>query len=190
VFRARRRIGILSPARSPSTKAFDALPHGLRELGYIDGENITIEYRLAAGDCGELPAMATDLVRLPVDLIATDSGISTKITQQATQTIPIVAATIGPDPVAAGVAASLTHPAGNVTGFTGFELTGKRLQLLNEAFPAILRATALWNPAASLASFCHASRETVSSRLTRFSSCLPPATDRKPAPISSRASGN
>jgi putative tryptophan/tyrosine transport system substrate-binding protein len=144
------RIGILSPAKSPSTKAFDALREGLRQLGYIEGANITIEYRLAAGDYGGLPAMADDLVRLPVDLIVTDSGISTKIAQQATHTIPIVAATVGPDPVAAGLAASLAHPGGNVTGFTGFELSGKRLQLLKEAFPTISRVAALWNPAPGL----------------------------------------
>jgi putative ABC transport system substrate-binding protein len=143
------RIGILSPAASPSTKAFDALREGLRELGYIEGANTTIEYRLAAGDYGKLPAMAADLVRLPVDLIVTDSGIYTKIAQKATHTIPIVAATAGADPVATGIAASLAHPGGNVTGFAGFQLSGKRLQLLKEALPAISRVAVLWNPAPS-----------------------------------------
>jgi len=106
--------------------------------------------------------MAADLVQLAVDLIVTDSGISTKIAQQATQTIPIVAATIGPDPVAAGLVASLAHPAGNVTGFTGFDLSGKRLQLLKETFPAIVRVTALWNPAPSLGSDLRSSKEAAS----------------------------
>ena len=117
------RIGILSPAASPSMKAFDALREGLRELGYIDGANITFEYRLAAGDYGGLPAMAADLVRLPVDLIVTDGGIATQA-QQVTRAIPIVAATIGEDPVGAGRAASLAHPGGNVTG--GLRLCSKR----------------------------------------------------------------
>jgi putative ABC transport system substrate-binding protein len=141
------RIGVLSPAASPSTKAFDGLRKGLRDLGYIEGTNITIEYRLAAGDYGQLPGMAADLVRLPVDLIVTDSGIATQIAQQATQAIPIVAATAGPDPVATGLAVSLAHPGGNVTGFTGYELGGKRLELLRDVLPAVSRIGALWNPA-------------------------------------------
>jgi putative tryptophan/tyrosine transport system substrate-binding protein len=147
------RIGILSPAGSPSTKPFDALRERLRELGYIDGANLAIEYRLAAGDYSRLAAMAADLVRLPVDLIVTDTGMATQIAQQATRAIPIVAATISEDPVAAGLAASFAHPGGNLTGFTGFgiELSGKRLQLLKEAFPAIARIAALWNPAMPVA---------------------------------------
>ncbi len=146
------RIGILSPAGSPSTKAFDGLREGLRELGYIDGANVAIEYRLAAGDYGRLPAMAADLVRLPVDLIVTDSGIATQIAQQATRAIPIVAATAGPDPVATGLAASLARPGGNVTGFTGFELGGKRVELLKEAFPTVSRIGVLRNPATPMLS--------------------------------------
>jgi putative ABC transport system substrate-binding protein len=142
------RVGILSPAGSPATKVFDGFRKGLRELGYVDGENITIEYRLAAGDFGRLPAMAADLVRMPVDVIITDGG--DKVTQfalEATQTIPIVMATGGGDPVATGFAASFPHPGGNVTGFTlhPAELGGKWLQLLKEAFPAVSRAAVLWN---------------------------------------------
>jgi ABC-type uncharacterized transport system substrate-binding protein len=146
------RIGVLSPAGSPSTKAFDSLRKGLRELGYIEGANITIEYRLAAGDYGQLPGMAADLLRLPVDLIVTDSGIATQIARQATRAIPIVAATVGADPVATGLAVSLAHPGGNVTGFTGYELGGKRLELLKEALPAVSRIGALWNPSTTMSS--------------------------------------
>jgi len=141
------RIGVLSPAASPSTKAFDSLRKGLRDLGYIEGANITIEYRLAAGDYGQLPGMAADLVRVPVDLIVTDSGIATQIARQATRAIPIVAATAGADPVATGLAVSLAHPGGNVTGFTGYELGGKRLELLRELLSAVSRIGAFWNPA-------------------------------------------
>jgi putative ABC transport system substrate-binding protein len=143
------RIGILSPAGRPSTKIFDALRMGLRELGYIDGQNITIEYRLAAGDDSRLPAMAAELVRLSVDIIVTDGGAKVaQIARDATRTIPIVGGT-GADPVAAGLAASLAHPGGNVTGFAGLEidLSGKRLQLLKDAFPAVSRIAALWDPA-------------------------------------------
>jgi len=147
------RIGILSPAASPSTKGFDACRDGLRELGYIDGANITIVYRFAAWDYDRLPAMAGELVRLPVDVIVTDTQKSAVIAHDATRTIPIVGATLGADPVAAGLAASFAHPGANVTGFTGFgiELSGKRLQLLKEASPAIARIAALWNPATPVA---------------------------------------
>jgi len=141
------RIGILSPAAQAVTKIFDAFREGLRDLGYVDGQNITIEYRLAAGDISRLPAMAAELVQLPVDVIVSDSPRSARIAQEATHTTPIVAATAGPDPVAAGLAMSLGHPGGNVTGFSGFagELSGKRLQLLKEAVPAISRIAALWS---------------------------------------------
>ena len=143
------RIGILSPAAAASTKAFDAFRNGLRELGYIEGSNIQIEYRLAAWDYGRLPAMAADLVRLPVDIIVTDTRRAAQIAQAATRTIPIVAATAGTDPVGAGLAMSLGHPGGNLTGFTGLgaELSGKRVQLLKEAVPGVSRVAALWNPA-------------------------------------------
>jgi putative tryptophan/tyrosine transport system substrate-binding protein len=141
-------IGILSPAGSPSTRAFDAFRNGLRELGYVEGSNIKIEYRLADWDYGRLPAMAADLVRLPVDVIVTDTPRSAWIAQEATHTIPIVAATAGADPVAAGLVTSLAHPGGNITGFTGLgiELSGKRMQLLKEAVPGVTHVGVLRNP--------------------------------------------
>jgi putative ABC transport system substrate-binding protein len=147
------RIGILSPAGSPSTKAFDAFRKGLADLGYIDGQNIGIEYRLAAWDYSRLPAMAGELVRLPVDVIVTDTQKCAVVAQEATRTIPIVGATLGADPVAAGLVRSFAHPGGNVTGFSGLnvELSGKRLQLLKEASPATARIAALWNPAQPMA---------------------------------------
>jgi len=143
------RIGILSPVAAASTKAFDAFRDGLRELGYFDGANIKIEYRLAAWDYGRLPAMAADLVRLPVDVIVTDTTPAAQIARDATRTIPIVAATAGADPVATGLAVSLAHPGANLTGFTGAgaELSGKRLEILKEAVPSVLRAAVLRNPA-------------------------------------------
>jgi putative ABC transport system substrate-binding protein len=143
------RIGILSPAARPSTKIFDAFRMGLRDLGYIDGRNITIEYRLAAGDYSRLSAMAAELVRLPVDIIVPEGGAKVaEIAHDATRTIPIVGGT-GVDPVATGLAASLAHPGGNVTGFAALELdlSSKRLQLLKDAFPTVSRIAALWNPA-------------------------------------------
>jgi putative ABC transport system substrate-binding protein len=142
------RIGILSPAERPDTKIFDAFRQGLRDLGYVDGKNIMIEYRLARGDTSRLPAMADELVRLPVDVIVTDGQKSAVIAQETTRSIPIVGA-LGPDPVAVGFVRSFAHPGGNVTGFAGLgvELSGKRLQLLKEAFPGISRVAALWNSA-------------------------------------------
>jgi putative tryptophan/tyrosine transport system substrate-binding protein len=143
------RVGILSLAGQPSAKIFDAFRAGLRDLGYVDGQNITIEYRLAAGDFNRLPAMAGELVQRHVDVIIIEGGAKlAQIAQDATRTIPIVGA-LGPDPVAAGFAASLARPGGNVTGFSGFgvELSGKRPQLLKEAFPATSRLAVLWSSA-------------------------------------------
>jgi putative tryptophan/tyrosine transport system substrate-binding protein len=149
------RIGVLSPAASSSTKAFDAFRDGLRELGYVEGANIRIEYRLAAWDFGRLPAMAADLVWLPVDVIVTDSRGAAQIAEEATRTIPIVAATAGADPVAAGLATSLARPGANLTGFTGAgdELSGKRVQLLKDAVPRVSRIAALQNPVTLISTF-------------------------------------
>jgi putative ABC transport system substrate-binding protein len=143
------RVGVLSPAERNSAKTLEAFGSGLRDLGYFDGANIVIEYRLAAGDYSGLPAMAAELVRLPVDVIVTDTQRAAQIAREATRTIPIVAATFGADPVEAGLAKSLAHPGGNVTGFSGFgaELSGKRLQLLKETFPPISRIAVLRQPA-------------------------------------------
>src|SRR6202007_2965642 len=122
--------------------------HGLHKLGYADGANIKIEYRLAAWDYRRLPAMTTDLVWLPVDVIVTDGRRAAQLAQEATQTIPIVAATAGADPGGAGLAVSLAHPGGNFTGFTGAgaELSGKRVQLLKEAVPGTSRIAAVRSP--------------------------------------------
>ena len=145
-------IGILSPAAASSTKAFDAFRGGLRELGYIEGSNVEIEYRIAAWGYDRLPALAADLVRLPVDVIVTDSPRATQIAQQATDAIPIVAATIGADPVAAGLAMSLAHPGANLTGFSGAgtELSGKRVQLLKDTVPGVSRVAGLRTPSVGI----------------------------------------
>ena len=147
------RIGILSPAERPDTVVFDAFRQGLADLGYVESRNITVEYRLAAADTSRLSAMAGELVRLPVEVIVTDGPKATQVAQAATRTIPIVGAALGADPVAAGLAASLAHPGSNVTGFSGFavELSGKRVQLLKEAFPAISRIAAFWEPGGPVA---------------------------------------
>jgi putative ABC transport system substrate-binding protein len=145
------RIGILTPAAGASTPLWDAFRQGLRDLGYVEGKNITLEYRFAAGQNERLPALAAELVQLPVDLMVTNSGAAAQAARNATATIPIVMAASG-DPVRIGVVASLAQPGGNVTGLSLMvpELGGKRLELLKEALPHVSRVAVLWhvgNPA-------------------------------------------
>jgi putative ABC transport system substrate-binding protein len=143
------RIGLLclfSPAIG-ATKA-ESFRQGLRELGYIEGQNIRIESRWAEGHHERLAELAADLVRLDVAIMVTESTLAALAAKQATQTIPIVTAAIG-DPVAAGLVASLARPGGNVTGVTTFasEPSGQRLQLLKEAVPQTTLVAVLWNAA-------------------------------------------
>jgi putative ABC transport system substrate-binding protein len=139
------RIGWLSTgSQLHLIKAFE---EGLRNLGYRVGENVVIEYRFANGEIELQPALAAELVRLGVDVIVT-GNISTGAAMKATTTIPIVM-TNSVDPVGAGLVASLARPGGNVTGFaqdTGGELNGKRLELLKETLPSLLRVGILLNP--------------------------------------------
>jgi putative ABC transport system substrate-binding protein len=136
------RIGIIDPLAQ-----WDPFRQGLRDLGYIEGRNVTIEYRSAEAGPERLVATATELAQLPVDVIVTFSSEATQAAKQATTTIPIVMAGFG-DPVRAGFVASLAHPGGNITGNTnvGAEVAAKRLQLLKLAIPTISRVAFLWNP--------------------------------------------
>jgi putative ABC transport system substrate-binding protein len=133
-------IGFLSSRASPTPTAPDSLLNsfrdGLRELGYIEGKNIAIEYRFAGGKNERLPSLAAELVRLKVDVIVSSALPSSQAAKQATATIPIVLNGVG-DPVAWGLVESLARPGGNVTGLVNFspELSGKRVELLKEAFP-------------------------------------------------------
>src|SRR5262249_38618435 len=123
----------------------------LRELGYVEGQNIAIEYRDARGKADRAPELAAELVRLKVDIIVV-SGNSENIqaAMNATKTIPIVMR-IGADPVKAGMVESLARPGGNVTGVTSLsrELGGKRLELLKEAVPKVARIAVLYDPTVS-----------------------------------------
>ena len=141
------RIGILTPASEASTPAFEAFQRGPRELGYVEGQNIVLEFRLAAGWMDRLPDLATQLTRRKVDVILTDSPAAAQAAKHATTTIPIVMATVG-DPVHAGLIASLARPGGNVTGLTLLApgLNGKRLELLKEAVPGVAQVAVMWNP--------------------------------------------
>ena len=145
------RIGYLSPtdAATDSARA-EGMRLALRELGYIDGQNIAIEYRYAEGKNDRLPELAADLVRLKVDIIVVAAGdVTIQAAKNATKTIPIVMMGQGSDPVRAGHVESLARPGGNVTGLTNLvrELGGKRLELLKEAVPKLSRVAVLYDPA-------------------------------------------
>jgi ABC-type uncharacterized transport system substrate-binding protein len=140
------RIGLLSVG---SATTADDFRQGLRELGYVEGQNIVIEYRWAQGRLDRLPELANDLVRLKVDVIVSAGVAATRAAKQATSTISIVmsAAT---DPLGAGLISSLARPGGNITGSAMLsELEAKRLELLTEALPNASRVVALYDPATS-----------------------------------------
>jgi putative ABC transport system substrate-binding protein len=145
------RIGYLSNL-DPSSDSVRAEPFrlALRELGYIDGQSIAIEYRYAEGKRDRLPELAAELVRLKVDIIvAAGADNAIRAAKNATKTIPIVMSGQGIDPVEAGLVESLARPGGNVTGLTNLtrELAGKRLELLKEAVPKLARVAVLYDPA-------------------------------------------
>jgi putative ABC transport system substrate-binding protein len=140
------RIGILRPA-SPPDRFAEAFRHGLHQLGYVEGQNISIEYRWANGRPERLSILAAELVALKVDVIVAGGGGPIEAASRATHSIPIVMPVSG-DPMKLGVAASLARPGGNVTGLTmlGEELPGKWIELLKEAVPRISRVAVLWDP--------------------------------------------
>jgi len=146
-----RRVGYLNPGylSDPlSQRRLEAFRQGLRDLGYVEGQNIAIESRWAEGKYDRYPALAADLVRLKVDVIVAHGGTATQAVQQATRTIPIVMSLVL-DPVGSGLVPSLARPGGNVTGtsFMGPDLVGKQLQLLKEVVPKVSRVALLRNPA-------------------------------------------
>ena len=136
------RVGIID-----NGPIWDTFRNTLRELGHVEGKNIAYEYRLAEGDPARLAAAAEELARLPVDILATFGTPASLAAKAATTTIPVVAISVG-DPVRAGLVASLAHPGANVTGNTilGPDLGAKRLQLIKEVIPSLLRVAFLWNP--------------------------------------------
>jgi putative ABC transport system substrate-binding protein len=139
--------------RDPASEStrFEAIRLALRELGYIEGQNIAIEYRYGEGRSDRLPELASELVRLKVDVIVVAGGTrQTRAAKNATKTISIVMAGTGLDPVAAGLVESLARPGGNVTGITNLsrELGGKRFELLKEVAPKVARVAVLYEPAA------------------------------------------
>ena len=146
------RIGILAnlrPSRSePSVGLWEAFIDGLRELGYVEGRNITIEWRVSEGKYERLPDLAAELVRLKVDVIVVPADQNALAAKHATRTIPIVVAASA-DPIGGGLVASLARPGGNITGLSGVvgpEIIGKQLQLLKTTVPDVSRVGIVLNP--------------------------------------------
>ena len=145
------RIGYLSaPGLSASAARIEAFREGLRELKYVEGKNIVIEWRYANGKSDRLSGLAAELVRLKVDIIVTGGGAATRAAKEATATIPIVTAQ-DPDPVGNRFVASLARPGGNITGLSTYapELSGKRLEILREVVPKLSRVAVLGSSGAT-----------------------------------------
>jgi putative tryptophan/tyrosine transport system substrate-binding protein len=142
------RAGILSLAENDATPSWKAFRQGLRELGYIEGRNIILEYRFASGDFALLQQLTGELANLPVDVIMVDGAASAQTAAAAIRTTPIVVGALGADPVALGLADGFARPGRNVTGFTIIapELAAKRVDLVKTAFPAATAVTVLVNP--------------------------------------------
>ena len=142
------RVGFLLPGGSSEPSRKTAFQQGLRELGYIEGENILIEWRRAEGKLDRLDQLAAELVALKINVFVTTGNAATRAAQLATGTIPIVTAIVS-DPIENGFVASLKRPGGNITGLAivGSETIGKQLELLREVVPHISRVEILWSPA-------------------------------------------
>src|SRR5215813_10705649 len=144
------RIGYLSTNLASSPHHHEAFRQGLRDLGYVEGRTVVIEYRDAEGKVDRHPALVAELVALKVDVIVVaGSTLTARTAKQATSTIPIVFTAVG-DPVTSGLVTSLARPGGNVTGLSnlGPELVGKCLELLKQAVPGVDRVAVLWLPGA------------------------------------------
>ncbi|MCC7484430.1 MAG: ABC transporter substrate-binding protein [Burkholderiales bacterium] len=143
-----RRVGLLSLFSAAEAAAWHKAFHqGLRDLGWVEGRNLRVDYRYSEGHDERLPGLAVELVRLKVDLIVASSTPEALAAVRATREIPIVMVVPG-DPVATGLVKSLAHPGGNITGLTTMspQLAGKRLELLKEIVPGLSRVAVLWNP--------------------------------------------
>jgi putative ABC transport system substrate-binding protein len=147
------RIGYVSADDAPKTPGFqvEAFQQGLRDLGYIEGKNILVEYRYIEGKRDRISDLVAELVQLKVDVLVSGTLPAILAAKQATKAIPLVMVT-NVDPVGTGIVDSLARPGGNITGLTRLtrELSGKRLELLKEAVPAISRVGVLWETEASI----------------------------------------
>ena len=141
------RIGVLTGAPTGESPRWAPFREALREFGYVEGQNIALEWRPSGGKAERFPDLAAELVRLKVDVIVADGNPAIAAAQRATRTIPIVMV-LAMDPVASGFAGSLARPGGNITGLSvqATDLHGKTLQLLKEAVPTASRVAVLWDP--------------------------------------------
>ena len=157
------RLGTLSLGSPPTAATYDArrdLVEILRELGYVEGQNLQVERRFALGRAERLPALATELVQHNVDVIVAFAGAATRAARDATRTIPIVVMIAGPDPVDSGLAASLARDRGNLTGIVlGALLAGKRLELLKEAVPGAKTIAMLFTTGGSSQAQVHEAKQ-------------------------------
>jgi putative tryptophan/tyrosine transport system substrate-binding protein len=143
-----RRLGVLSQGslQTHPTPMFRAFQQGLRDLGWLEGQNLAIEWRFSEGTAELLPQLAAELVGLPVELIVATPTRPALVAKEATSTIPVVFIQVA-DPVQSGIVTSLARPGANITGLSGMgsDLSGKRLELLNEALPSARRVAVLWH---------------------------------------------
>src|SRR5256714_7562087 len=139
------RVGILSTANPRSTSFFQAFELRLRDLGYIEGQNIAFEYRNAGGEVDRLPGLAAELVDLDPDVIVTSTDVATRAAKDATSRVPLVMVAINYDPIALGYIDSIARPGANVTGlfFQHLELLAKRFGLFKEMLPSVGRVAVL-----------------------------------------------
>ena len=147
------RIGYIAPT-GPENTNYAAFLRGLRDLGYIEGKNILVEYRSMEGNRDRIPSLMAELVQLKVDILVSPNAPTILAAKQATRTIAIVMV-VNTDPVASGLVDSLAHPGGNITGITRLtrDLSGKRLEVLKEVFPGISRVGVLEDADASVRAF-------------------------------------
>ena len=165
------RIGYVSANVAPAAPSFAAFRQGLQELGWVEGQNIALEWRSATGQDDLLPSLMTELLQHKVDIIVTGGPQATRAAQQATSTIPIVMIGGGPDPVAAGLVANLARPGGNLTGVATAPpelLRGKQLELLKEAIPGISRVVVLWDTSANATELWRAIQEAAQSLVVQI----------------------
>jgi putative ABC transport system substrate-binding protein len=158
------RMGVLSSGSRGLLPAFDPFWQGLRDLGYVEGKNIAVEYRFAEGKPERLPDLAAELVRLKVDVIFTINTPASQAAKNATRAIPIVFTWVA-DPIA--LVATLARPGGNITGLTSItgDLSGKRLELLKEVLPDVSRVAVLWHSVNPTATHVYKDMEDASAQL-------------------------
>ena len=142
------RLGYLTNASEIREDSEETFRNALRELGYVEGRNLAIEWRFSKGQLDRLPDLASELVNLKLDCIVALGVAPTRAVKEATNTIPIVMGNADDDPVRQGLVVSLARPGGNVTGFTniGSDLAGKRLEILKETIPKASRVAIVWDP--------------------------------------------